>query len=212
MEVFSGTDQSFPFPRELVKTHYDLPTPSDFQIGNAPLNPSWEGGFSARKPSFYTAHFPQILERFYAKEKQNILKENTCDAPLLLYDKMLSFEKLLFHYEGNPQSAQLIRGFLELFKLNIGDSSATIISPSFIPKSRMKEEQELIELITKATADTSFIKFNFKKLEQFCSYAVKHDHTMLVTAKRYQEELASLLLHSYPRSSMEGQLSYYLAT
>src|SRR5690606_308876 len=103
--------------------------------------------------------------------------------PLLLYDEAFSFDRLLFHYQGTPESAQLIKRFVALFEANIKSSSATIISPGFIPKSKIKEEQELIQLITRATSETSFIKFNFSKIGDFWSYAVKHKCTLLVTTK-----------------------------
>jgi hypothetical protein len=105
----------------------------------------------------------------------------------------------------------LIRRFVELFELAIGNSSATIISPSFIPKSKMKEEQELIQLVTKTTAETSFIKFNFNRIGDFWSYAVKHECTLLVTTKNYQADLAKILFHFYKGGMWYNRLSFYLA-
>src|SRR5690606_8251812 len=98
----------------------------------------------------------------------------------------------LFHYDGTPASANLIKKFIGLFRHQIGESKATIISPSFIPKSKIKEEQELIQLVSQSTRETSFIKFNFQRIGDFWSYAVKHDCSLLVTTKSYQSDLAKV--------------------
>src|SRR5690606_28607479 len=102
----------------------------------------------------FSANLLTILDWLHGLDKPSILEEKPCPTPLLLYDKSLSFDRLLFHYDGNPESAQLIKRFVAMFELNIRESSVTIISPSFIPKSKIKEEQALIQLITKATAET----------------------------------------------------------
>lgn len=211
MEVLSGTYQQFMFPRELVMAHYYQKVPHDFQKELPQCALDEAPNKMLGNPSLYTAQLPAILNWLHALKNPGILEEKSCITPLLLYDKALSFDRLLFHYEGNPQSAQLIRRFVELFELAIGNSSATIISPSFIPKSKMKEEQELIRLVNNATAETSFIKFNFSRIGDFWSYAVKHECTLLVTTKNYQADLAKILFHFYKGGMWSNRLSFYLA-
>lgn len=211
MQALSGTYQQFSFPQELVKAHYCRKMPIDFQ--DALLQPGANEGMeeSLGQPALYTAKLTQILDWLHGLKNPGILEEEPCLTPLLLYDKTPCFERLLFHYEGTLQSAQLIRRFVELFELNLRSSSATIISPSFIPKSRMKEEQELIQLVSKATAETSFIKFNFNRIGDFWSYAVKHQCTLLVTTKNYQADLAKVLFHFYKGGMWYDGLSFYLS-
>ena len=211
MEVLSGNYQQFLFPRELVRAHYYQKVPNEFEGGliHDPVNGTADRMLG--NPSLYTARLTEILNWLHGLKSPGILQEKPCITPLLLHDGALAFNRLLFHYEGNPQSAQLIRRFVELFELTISKSSATIISPSFIPKSRMKEEQELIQLVTKATAETSFIKFNFNRIGDFWSYAVKHECTLLVTTKNYQSDLAKILFHFYKGGMWYNQLSFYLA-
>lgn len=207
MQVLSRINQQFLFPRELVKAHYHQKVPGDFSQA---LRDQASNG-AVGDPSLYTAELPGILDWLHQLKAPGILEEKPCITPLLLFDGALSFDRLLFHYEGSPQSAKLIRRFVELFELAIGNSSATIISPSFIPKSKMKEEQELIQLITKTTAETSFIKFNFNRIGDFWSYAVKHECTLLVTTKNYQSDLAKILFHFYKGGMWYNRLSFYLA-
>lgn len=211
MQVFSKTYHQFSFPKELVKAHYCQKVPVDFQDGLLLVDGDERSDQTSENPALYTAQLPGILDWLHDLEKPGILEEKPCLTPLLLYDERLSFERLLFHYEGNPQSARLIRRFVELFELPIKKSNATIISPSFIPKSKMKEEQELIQLVTKATADTSFIKFNFKRMGDFWSYAAKNECTVLVTTKNYQADLAKVLFHFYKGGMWYDRLSFYLA-
>ena len=97
------------------------------------------------------------------------------------------------------------------FKNLIGESKATIISPSFIPKSKIREEQEIIQLVSSTTRETSFIKFNFNRIGDFWSYAVKHDCTLLVTTKNYQADLAKVLFHFYKGKIWSEKLSFYLS-
>jgi hypothetical protein len=122
-----------------------------------------------------------------------------------------STDHLLFHYDGSVQSASIIRKFLESFGDIIKGSKATIISPSFIPKSKQRDEQELINQVAQATAETSFIKFNFQRIGDFWSYAVKHDCSLLVTTKNYQSDLAKVLFHFYKGDMWSDRLSFYLA-
>src|SRR5690606_39621062 len=74
----------------------------------------------------------------------------------------------------------IIHYSIDIYPLSLHDAL-----PIF-PRSKMKEEQELIQMVTKATAETSFIKFNFNRIGDFWSYAVKHECTLLVTTKNYQ--------------------------
>lgn len=211
MQVLSRINQQFLFPRELVKSHYHQKVPGDFSQELLQELPAQASDGVLGDPSLYTAELPEILNWLHHLKTPGILEEKPCITPLLLYDGTLSFDRLLFHYEGNPQSAQLIRRFVELFELAIGNSSATIISPSFIPKSKMREEQELIQLVSKTTAETSFIKFNFNRIGDFWSYAVKHECTLLVTTKNYQSDLAKILFHFYKGGMWYNRLSFYLA-
>lgn len=211
MEVLSGNYPQFLFPRELVRAHYYEKVPREFErsVIQDPLdaNPDRMLG----NPSLYTARLTEILNWLHQSSDPRILQEKPCITPLLLYEGELSFARILLHYEGNPQSGRLIRRFIEIFELTLSRSCATIISPSFIPKSRMKEEQELIQMVTKATAETSFIKFNFNRIGDFWSYAVKHECTLLVTTKNYQSDLSKILFHFYKGGMWYNQLSFYLA-
>lgn len=211
MQVLSRIYQQFFFPPELVRAHYHQKVPGDFsqELLQGVPDQAAEGMWG--DPGLYTAELPKILDWLHRLKSPGLLEEKPCVTPILLYDGALSFDRLLFHYEGNPQSAQLIRRFVELFGLAIKNSNATIISPSFIPRSKMKEEQELIQMVTKATAETSFIKFNFNRIGDFWSYAVKHECTLLVTTKNYQADLAKILFHFYKGGMWYNRLSFYLA-
>lgn len=105
----------------------------------------------------------------YGRSLQKSLKHIISIVPVLLYVPKFSTQRLLFHYDGTPNSAELIRKFIQLFQLNMTGSKATIVSPSFIPKSKLREEQDLIQLIRVHTKETSFIKFNFSKIGDFWS-------------------------------------------
>src|SRR5690606_28115700 len=117
MQVLSRTSQQFSFPKELVKAHYCHKLPTGFQGGLLQVDSHEGAGKPLGNPALYTAQLCKILDWLHGLEKPGILEEKPCLTPLLLYDEGLSFERLLFHYEGNPQSAQLIRRFVELFGL-----------------------------------------------------------------------------------------------
>jgi hypothetical protein len=151
------------------------------------------------------------LDWLHGLDHPSPLENTPCSIPVLLFDKELSTERLLFHYDGTPASAVLIKKFIALFEDNIHESKATIISPSFIPKSKMKEEQEIVQLVSNAVAETSFIKFNFTRIGDFWSYAVKHKCTLLVTTKNYQADLAKVLFHFYKGGMWYDRLSFYLS-
>ncbi|SNS55506.1 hypothetical protein SAMN06295967_11283 [Belliella buryatensis] len=197
-------------PEEIITKHYCGRLPGNFtqnQILVAQsINCSPESS-----PTLMTAHLPEVLDWLHGMEIPRGLEENPCPIPVLLYDEELSAEHLLFHYDGTPASAGLIRNFITLFQDNIKQSKATIISPSFIPKSKQREEQELIQLVSNSTFETSFIKFNFTRIGDFWSYAVKHQCTLLVTTKEYQADLAKVLFHFYKGGIWYNRLSFYLS-
>src|SRR5690554_5137156 len=150
MQVISSNKAKFLFSRELVRMHYFQKMPEGLNVDRL-ADSTIEGDTQPiDSPTLFTADLLKILDWLHALDKPSILEEKPCLTPLLLYDKSLSFDRLLFHYDGTPESAQLIRRFLVMFENNISGSSATIISPSFIPRTKMKEEQELIQMITKA--------------------------------------------------------------
>ncbi|MGY6743925.1 MAG: hypothetical protein ACXIUQ_14395 [Cecembia sp.] len=200
----------FAVPDEIVHPHYCNVLPSGF-----PQHLT-EGGRGLMcspddEPSLFTAHLPEVLDWLHGLEKPKGLEEEPCEIPVLLFDREMSTERLLFHYDGTPASARLIRNFVELFQENIKDSKATIISPSFIPKSKLREEQEIVQLLAQSTAETYFIKFNFSRIGDFWSYAVKHKCTLLVTTKHYQSDLAKVLFHFYKGGMWYDRLSFYLS-
>ncbi|RZS96420.1 hypothetical protein [Cecembia calidifontis] len=200
----------FALPEEIIHPHYCKQLPPGFP---AHLSKGGKGIMCnpQEEPSLYTAHLPEVLEWLHGLEKPTGLEEEPCEIPVLLFDKEMSTESLLFHYDGTPPSARLIRNFVELFQNNIKDCKATIISPSFIPKSKLREEQEIVQLLAQSTAETSFIKFNFTRIGDFWSYAVKHKCTLLVTTKYYQADLAKVLFHFYRGGMWYDRLSFYLS-
>ena len=197
-------------PEEIITKHFWGRLPVDFTEENVrsghSVNCSPENG-----PTLMTAHLPEVLDWLHDMEIPRGLQENPCAVPILLYDEELSTEHLLFHYDGTPASARLIKNFIDLFQDNIKQSKATIISPSFIPKSKQREEQELIQMVSNSTFETSFIKFNFSRIGDFWSYAVKHQCTLLVTTKEYQADLAKVLFHFYKGGMWYNRLSFYLS-
>jgi len=201
---------NFAVPEEMITSHYCDRLPSGFPVN---LTKGGKGMMCNpdQVPSLYTAHLPDVLDWLHRLEKPKALENEPCGIPVLLYDRELSTENLLFHYDGTPASARLIKNFIELFQDNIKNSKATIISPCFIPKSKMREEQEIVQLVTGSTAETSFIKFNFNRIGDFWSYAVKHQCTLLVTTKNYQSDLAKVLFHFYKGGMWYDRLSFYLA-
>ena len=206
----SKLDQNFAFPEEILTAHFYSKLPKDFdQSVLCPV--AGHKNIGLNSPSLYTAHLPEILDWLHTLDKPKALESHPCGVPLLLFDEMLSFDRLLFHYDGTPDSARLIDQFLKLFSLNLRNSKATIISPAFIPKSKQKEEQEIIRQVSALTAETSFIKFNFNRIGDFWSYAVKHHCTLLVTSKNNQADLAKVLFHFYKGGMWYDRLSFYLS-
>ena len=204
------TTVKFAVPEDIISSHYCGRLPIGFP---GQLTKGGEGLLCSpeQEPSLYTAHLPEVLDWLHGLDKPIPLEEEPCGIPILLFDKEMSTESLLFHYDGTPASARLIRNFIDLFKENIKESKATIISPSFIPKSKLREEQEIVQLLTQSTRETSFIKFNFTRIGDFWSYAVKHKCTLLVTTKYYQSDLAKVLFHFYKGGMWYDRLSFYLS-
>lgn len=163
------------------------------------------------EPSLFTIDLYKMLDWLHCHDFPKPLEKEPCAIPVLLYVPDFSTKHLLFHYDGTPNSAELIRKFILLFGNLIHESKATIISPSFIPKSKIREEQEIIQLVSSSTKETSFIKFNFSRIGDFWSYGVKNDCTLLVTTKNYQAELAKVLFHFYKGKIWIGTLSFYLS-
>lgn len=201
-------DVHFAFPDDLITSHHWFPSPKGFTTAEVDGHQKLLENGPAR---LYTARLPKVLDWLHGLDYPKAMESEPCDVPVLLYDRELSFERLLFHYDGTPASAKIIKHFLELFSENISNSKATIISPAFIPKSKLKEEHEIIQEVGNHTAETSFIKFNFNRIGDFWSYAVKHHCTLLVTTKNNQADLAKVLFHFYKGGMWYERLSFYLA-
>lgn len=197
----------FEMPEELIHEVFCLQLPPSFSPLATIQAPCIEGEVL----SLLTLNLYKTLDWLHSHPIPKPLEKEVCSIPVLLYVPKFSAERLLFHYDGTPQSAELIRKFIRLFSNLISASKATIISPSFIPKSKIKEEQEIIQLVTEHTQETSFIKFNFSRIGDFWSYAVKHQCTLLVTTKNYQSDLAKVLYHFYKGKIWSEQLSFYLS-
>lgn len=213
MQAKSRVYDPFDFPWELIKAYYSGSLPLGFaeKMEKAPTLATSKA--SGADPVLLTMDLSQALAWLREEDHMNILERKPCQIPLLLHNEVFSTEKLLIHYEGNRESARAVSKFVRLFEENIRNSEAIIISPSFIPKSKMKEEEELIQLIRDSTAETSFIKFNFSRIGDFWSYAIKTQCTLLVTTKNQQTALAKVLNHFYRKKTGEyDPLSFYLST
>lgn len=132
-------------------------------------------------------------------------------TPVLMFAPNFSTSNLLLHYDGSFQSTDLIRRFIFMFGCLIEESKATIISPSFIPKSKIREEQELIQLVASSVKETSFIKFNFTGLQDFWAYAIRHNYTLLISSNNVQAELVKIFLEFEKRKIWSDSLSFYLS-
>lgn len=207
MEIKSPYSLKFELPESLLQDFYCTSLLESFN----PSDPKSSFCTSSADPGLIAVDLYKTLDWLHSHEMPKSLEKEVCPIPVLLYVQHFSTNHLLFHYDGTPTSAELIRKFITLFENLIGESKATIISPSFIPKSKIKEEQELIHLVSSKTQETSFIKFNFTRIGDFWSYAVKHDCTLLVTTKNYQADLAKVLFHFYKGKIWSDQLSFYLS-
>lgn len=208
MELKESYATKFHIP-ETILHEYSCPVlTTDFWPGNQEeiLCDPKEG-----EPSLITVNLNKVLDWLHQEELPVPLEKEVCEIPVLLFVPDFSTQHLLFHYDGTPHSFRLIKNYIKLFQNKIRNSKATIISPSFIPKSKIKEEQELIQLVSKSTRETSFIKFNFLRIGDFWSYAVKHHCTLLVTTKYYQADLAKVLFHFYKGKMWSDKLSFYLS-
>ncbi|MEN2280924.1 hypothetical protein AAGF08_02215 [Algoriphagus sp. SE2] len=199
-------------------TKFDLPskfiTPLKCDVlcdGFKPTRANDQFIFEGSDYSLLTMELNKVLDWLLVHDLPKAIEKEPCNTPILLFVPNFSVNHLLFHYDGTESSARIIDKFLTLFQNLIKGSKATIISPSFIPKSRLKEEQEIIQKISAATLETSFIKFNFLRIGDFWSYAVKHKCTLLVTTKTYQLELSNVLFNFYKGALWDDQLSFYLS-
>jgi hypothetical protein len=207
MEVNSITKTNLAIPEDIVSTHHCQSLPIGF-LENPEATALCSIG---DHPTLYSAELIKVLNWLQKSEKPLPLEKEVCEVPVLLYDQYFTTERLLFHYDGTPASAMVIKRFILLFKNLIKESKATIISPSFIPKAKLQEEQELIKIINEATSETSFIKFNFSRIGDFWSYAVKNECTLLITSKYYQHDLAKVLFHFYKGGMWYDRLAFYLS-
>lgn len=163
------------------------------------------------KPALITIDLSKVLEWLETHELQSSSEGDVSETPVLLFAPIFSAGHLLLHYDGSPNATDLITKFISMFGNLIQESKATIISPSFIPKSKIREEQELIQRVASSISETSFIKFNFTGIGDFWAYAIRHKCTLLITTKDYQTELAKTLLHFYKGKIRSGFPSIYLS-
>ncbi len=207
MELKSPQALRFELPDNALKEFYC----SELMESFTPYSPESSYCHNSEEPALFSIDLYKTLDWLHNHELPKPLEKEVCPIPVLLYVPKFSTKHLLFHYDGTPASAELIRNFIHLFGNLIQESKATIISPSFIPKSKIREEQEIIQLVSSSTKETSFIKFNFSRIGDFWSYAVKHNCTLLVTTKNYQADLAKVLFHFYKGKIWSDQLSFYLS-
>ncbi|MGM0945113.1 MAG: hypothetical protein ACQEW9_08000 [Bacteroidota bacterium] len=207
MEIKTSYAAKFHLPEQILKEYYCPQLTADF----SPSDYEREFCESDEIPSLISVDLYKVLDWLHGSDLPKPLEKEVCEIPVLLYVSDFSTQHLLFHYDGTPQSANLIKRYIALFSNLISDSKATIISPSFIPKSKIREEQEIIQLVSQSTRETSFIKFNFSRIGDFWSYAVKQNCTLLVTTKEYQADLAKVLFHFYKGKMWSSRLSFYLS-
>lgn len=207
MELRTSIATKFELPDEILKEYHCTELPESFRPGI----PETGICFESEDVTLFSVDLYQVLDWLHSHDLPKPLEKEVCNIPVLLHVPDFSVQHLLFHYDGTRQSADLIKNFIKLFGPSIKNSKATIISPSFIPKSKMREEQELIQQVSQATSETSFIKFNFLRIGDFWSYAVKHGCTLLVTTKNYQTDLTKVLFHFYKGKIWSDRLSFYLS-
>lgn len=207
MEAKPSSMTKFDLPTQLINVFHQEILDEEFnpaiELNNLAIDDS--------HPTLFSLDLNKVLDWLQTHEYPKSLEKEPCQTPVLLYVPKFSLKHLLFHYDGTTDSARIIHKFLFLFQDLIKESKATIISPSFIPKSRSREEQDIIQKISSATKETSFIKFNFMRIGDFWSYSVQHDCTLLVTTKTYQQELSNVLFDFYKGELWDDQLSFYLS-
>lgn len=207
MQLSPHHPPSLELPEDVLREFFCKELPQSF----VPSLPGSSFRHDTDKPTLFTIDLPKALGRLETEDFQWLLDKELCDIPVLLFEPDFSPCHLLFHYDGSSNSTELIRKFVSMFGSLIHDSKATIISPSFIPKSKIREEQEVIQLVASSIRETSFIKFNFTRIGDFWSYAIQHHCTLLVTTKDYQANLAKTLFHFYRGKIRGGFLSFYLS-
>ena len=87
---------NFAIPEEIIKSHYCEKLPSGFPVnltkGGAGMMCNPHQG-----PTLYTAHLPEVLDWLHGLEKPKALENEPCGIPVLLFDREMSTENLLFH-------------------------------------------------------------------------------------------------------------------
>lgn len=197
----------FQLPPQILKEFHSKSLSSGFDpsVNSNPHSSIYDS------PSLITVNLNLVLKWLLDHPIPRELEKDPCSVPVLLYVPNFSLDHVLFYYDGSSSSVTLIDQFLKLFGQLISQSKATIISPSFIPKSRQKEEEEVIQKISAATHETSFIKLNFSKVGDFWSYAVHHNCNLLVISKVYQYDLSKILFNFYNQGVWDENLSFYLS-
>lgn len=207
MKLKSEQASKFGLSEELVKEFFCTKVSKSFD----PSNPTIGTSNLVNEPTLFTMDLVKTLEWLHNHDYPRPLEKEFCSIPILLYVPNFSTEHLLFHFDGSSNSVELIRNFICQFGDLIQNSKATIISPNFTPKSKIREEREIIQLISSSTRETSFIKFNFSRIGDFWSYGVQNKCTLLVTRKDYQADLAKVLFHFYKDKIWSKRLSFYLS-
>ena len=207
METKTRFTNKFEIPDHFLNEFYSetLTSPFDPKYQNNP------DGTENSSVSLIAIDLNQVLEWLLDHPFPRVIENEPCGTPVLLHVSNFSTKHILFYYDGTASSVYLIDHFLKLFKDLIKESKATIISPSFIPKSRLKEEEEVILKVSQATKETSFIKLNFSKIGDFWSYATKHKCTMLIVSKKHQSDLSKILFNFYSAGIWDENLSFYLS-
>ena len=102
MQVKTEKLENFAVPEKIIASHFCDKLPSGFPVllskGGGGVMCSPEKG-----PSLFTAHLPKVLDWLHGLEKPRALENEPCEVPLLLFDKELSTESILFHYDGTTQ-------------------------------------------------------------------------------------------------------------
>ncbi|GGF29584.1 hypothetical protein [Echinicola rosea] len=135
-------------------------------------------------PMFIVGEICTIMD-WYRKRKRRIYQlKNGPEQPLVIFDKQMSLQRILLHYDGKKESVKGIKGFVSIFEEELKQSHITVVSPDFIPKSKIAEEASLVRLLSQKSTETSFIKFNFNEINEFWNYSLKEEYTLLVTSKK----------------------------
>ncbi|MBN3583361.1 hypothetical protein JYB64_13260 [Algoriphagus aestuarii] len=205
-------------PRKILSDRFQLPKKflNEFLLeslapGFDPNIPLDSNSVYYNAPTLITVDLQMVLKWLFEHPVPRIFENEPCTTPILLHVPNFSVDHILFYYDGSSSSVDLIDHFLIVFAQLISESKATIISPSFIPKSRLKEEEEVIQKIRTVTKETSFIKLNFSKIGDFWCYAVQNNCNLLVINKKFQSELSKILFNFYSKGIWDENLSFYLS-